>query len=68
MGNYIKIDHGNGLVTVYMHCSQVFVPSGVSVYKGDNIALVGTTGDSEGPHLHFQVELDGIPVNGLDYL
>lgn len=68
MGNYIKIKHENGLVTIYMHCSKLFVPAGLKVYKGDNIALVGNTGDSTGPHLHFQVELNGEPVNGLDYL
>lgn len=68
MGNYIKIDHGNGLVTIYMHCSHIYVPNGMQVFKGDNIALVGSTGDSTGPHLHFQVELNGSPVNGLNYL
>lgn len=68
MGNYIKIQHENGLVSIYMHCSHLFVPSGMQVCKGDNIALVGSTGDSEAPHLHFQVELNGTPVNGFNYL
>lgn len=68
MGNYIKIQHSDGFVSVYMHCSHVFVPNGMQVYRGDNIALVGSTGDSEAPHLHFQVELNGTPVNGLDYM
>lgn len=68
MGNYIKIKHENGLATIYMHCSKVFVPSGLKVYKGDNIALVGNTGDSTGSHVHFQVALNGEAVNGQDYL
>ena len=65
-GNFVKIMHDGGLVTIYMHCSQVFVPNNVRVHKGDNIALVGSTGDSTGPHLHFQTELNGQVINGLD--
>lgn len=68
MGNYVKIQHADGFVSVYMHCSHVFVPNGMQVFRGDNIALVGSTGDSEAPHLHFQVELNGTPVNCLDYM
>ena len=68
MGNYIIIQHNDELRSIYMHCATVFVPAGMRVYKGDNIALVGSTGDSEGPHLHFQVEINGSPVNGLNYL
>lgn len=68
MGIYIKIEHEDGFVTIYMHLSQAFVPSGVRVHRGDNIALAGNTGDSTGPHLHFQVNKDGVAVDGLDYL
>lgn len=68
MGNYVIIQHNSELCSIYMHCSKVFVPQGLHVFKGDNIALVGSTGDSEGPHLHFQVEINGSPVNGLNYL
>lgn len=68
MGNFVKIMHNDGFVTIYMHCQKVFVPKNVNVHKGDNIALVGNTGDSSGPHLHFQVEKDGKVVNGLDFM
>lgn len=68
MGIYIKIEHEDGFVTIYMHLSETFVPSGVRVHRGDNIALAGNTGDSTGPHLHFQVNKDGVAVDGLDYL
>lgn len=68
-GNFVKILHDNGLVTIYMHCSTVFVPENVRVHKGDNISLVGSTGDSTGPHLHFQTEtVEGQILNGLDYM
>lgn len=68
MGNFVKIQNAENFVTIYMHCSVVFVPNGVKVHRGDNIALVGSTGDSTGPHLHFQVEHNGEVVNGLDYM
>lgn len=68
MGNFIKIMHDDGLETIYMHCSVTFVPKNVKVHKGDNIALVGNTGDSTGSHLHFQTEKNGEVVNGLDYM
>ena len=53
MGNYIMINHGNGLYTIYMHCSALYVSKGASVYKGQNIAAVGSTGRSTGPHLNY---------------
>lgn len=68
MGKYVKVLHSGNLLTIYMHCSVVFVPNNVKVNKGDNIALVGSTGDSTGPHLHFQTEKNGEIVNGLDYI
>lgn len=67
-GNMITINHGNGLTTTYMHCHQIYVSAGQTVSKGQNIAIVGTTGNSSGPHLHFQVELNGTPVNPRNYL
>lgn len=67
-GNYISIDHGNGLVTLYMHNSVLYVSSGTKVSKGQNIALSGNTGSSSGPHLHFQVMLNGTAVNSTNYL
>lgn len=67
-GNLIIINHGNGLQTYYMHCHQIYVRAGQKVSKGQNIAIVGTTGNSTGPHLHFQVMSGGTPVNPQNYL
>lgn len=67
-GNMIVINHGNGLQTYYMHCSKIYVSAGTKVSKGQNIGAVGTTGNSTGPHLHFQVMSGGTPVNPLNYL
>ena len=68
MGKYVKIEHADGFVTIYMHLSQVFVPNGVQVHRGDNIALSGSTGDSTGPHLHFQLEHNGEALDPIDFL
>ena len=67
-GNWIVIDHGNGLVTKYMHSLVTFVEPGDHVVRGQNIGLVGNTGDSYGAHLHFQVEINGTAVDPLIYL
>lgn len=67
-GNYVKIDHGNGLTTAYGHCSVLAVSEGDEVKKGQVIAYVGSTGNSTGPHLHFEVKLDGEFKNPLDYV
>lgn len=67
-GNLLVISHGNGLLTYYMHCNAIYVSAGQKVSKGQNVAAVGTTGNSTGPHLHFQVMLNGTPVNPANYL
>lgn len=67
-GNYICIDHGGGVVTVYMHNSALLVSVGESVVAGQQIAQAGSTGYSTGPHLHFGVRVDGTYVDPLGYL
>ena len=68
MGNYIMIDHGDGLYTVYMHASALYVSKGDVVVKGEHIAAVGSTGRSTGNHLHFSVRLNGSYVSPWNYL
>lgn len=68
MGNYIMVDHGDGLYTVYMHASALYVSKGDVVIKGENIAAVGSTGRSTGPHLHFSVRKNGEYVDPMAYI
>ncbi len=67
-GNYIMLYHGNGIYTVYMHCSKLLVSAGEEVSQGQTIALVGNTGVSTGSHLHFGVSVNGTYVNPLNYV
>ena len=67
-GYYIMIDHGTGLVTLYGHCSRLLASVGRTVEAGDVIALSGSTGRSTGPHLHFEVRVNGERVNPRSYL
>lgn len=67
-GQVIEIDHGNGLVTRYAHCSKVMVEAGALVKRGQLIGEVGNSGRSTGPHLHFEVLLDGVPQDPAQFL
>lgn len=67
-GNCIRIDHGNGYVTVYAHNSSMSVSVGQTVTRGEYIGGVGTTGDSTGNHCHFEVRCNGIPYNPANYI
>ncbi len=68
MGNYVMINHGAGLYTIYMHCSALYVSKGQDVTAGTKIAAVGSTGRSTGNHLHFGVRLNGAYVSPWNYL
>ena len=68
MGNMVTIDHGYGMVTRYGHIHKLLKKKGDRVKRGDVIALVGNTGRSTGPHLHYEVRLNGVPVNPAKYI
>ena len=67
-GNLVVIDHGNGLSTAYAHASSLAVSVGQSVAQGQTVSYVGSTGHSTGPHLHFEVRVNGVAVDPLQYL
>ncbi|HEY1393178.1 MAG TPA: M23 family metallopeptidase [Methylibium sp.] len=67
-GQMVELDHGNGLVTRYAHASRLLVKQGDIIKRGQRIALVGTTGRSTGPHLHFEVLVEGVPQNPAKFL
>ena len=67
-GNTIVIDHGLGVYTMYLHLSEILVEQGAVVESGQLIGIIGTTGRSTGPHLHFEVDIQGTPVNPLTWL
>jgi murein DD-endopeptidase MepM/ murein hydrolase activator NlpD len=67
-GKILVIDHGNSLVSRYAHASHVYVGEGDLVVRGQHVAAVGSTGRSTGPHLHFEVRLDGVPQDPARFL
>lgn len=67
-GNYIIISHGNGVQTLYAHCSALYVSAGETVAQGQTIAAVGSTGNSSGPHLHLEIRVNGKILNPQNYL
>lgn len=68
LGNFLTIDHGHGVVTKYAHVKKALKQNGDQVKRGDTIALIGNSGRSTGPHLHYEVYLNGIPVNPTKYI
>ncbi len=67
-GLHIKINHGDGMTTYYAHCSKLLVKVGQKVSEGQKIAEIGMTGYTTGPHVHFEVRLNGVPVNPYPYI
>jgi murein DD-endopeptidase MepM/ murein hydrolase activator NlpD len=67
LGNVVIIDHGYGIVTRYAHLYKALKKKGEKVMRGDKIALVGSSGRTTGPHLHYEVRLNGVPVNPAKY-
>ncbi len=67
-GQTVILDHGYGLQTWYAHTRKILVKGGQKIRRGDNIALLGNTGRSTGPHLHYEVRVNGIPVDPLSYI
>ena len=68
MGNYAMINHGDGIYTIYMHATEMFVHQGQEVSRGQQIGTVGSTGRSTGPHLHFSVRVNGNYTSPWNYL
>jgi murein DD-endopeptidase MepM/ murein hydrolase activator NlpD len=67
-GNMVEIDHGNNLTTRYAHASKLLVRAGTLVRRGQKIAEVGSSGRSTGPHLHFEVRVNGVAQNPARFL
>ena len=67
-GNYIEIDHGNGIITIYAHLHRIYVRKGDRVQRGQKIGTLGNTGRSTAPHLHYEIKKFGKPINPENYL
>lgn len=67
-GNMVEIDHGNGFVTIYGHCSAILVSAGMTVVQGQTIALMGSTGKSTGNHAHYEIRINGTAVDPMLFL
>ena len=67
-GNYIFLEHKNGYVTFYCHCSEILAEEGTVIRQGETIALVGSTGYSTGPHLHFEIRKNGESIDPLPFI
>ena len=68
LGYAVRVDHGNGVETVYGHCSKLYVEVGQTLTFGDVIAAVGSTGNSTGPHLHLEIRVNGVAINPQRYI
>jgi murein DD-endopeptidase MepM/ murein hydrolase activator NlpD len=68
LGNVIAVDHGSGYRSVYAHLAERTVREGMFVAKGDRLGTVGDTGRTTGPHLHYEVRVNGLPVNPARFL
>lgn len=68
LGRAVIIDHGFGVASLYGHASRIFVRDGMWVRRGTVIGLVGSTGASTGPHLHYEIQVDGVPLDPMEYL
>jgi murein DD-endopeptidase MepM/ murein hydrolase activator NlpD len=68
VGKVVVIFHGFGMTSRYGHLSKVLVKTGQRVKRGDKIAEVGTTGKTTGPHLHYEVKINGVPINPARYI
>ena len=67
-GKQVRMSHGDGVTTLYAHCSAVFVTAGQYVRQGDLIALVGRTGNATGNHLHFEIKINGVIMNPANFI
>ena len=67
-GNIVHIDHGYGIESFYAHAKKVFAKIGTTVRRGDPVAAIGNTGSSTGPHLHYEIRVNGTPVDPLYYI